>query len=56
MEYSEEEKRMRAFYNSLSEKDRRHYAALEAARIGYGGITYILNSGSFLPPTLVLFE
>jgi hypothetical protein len=41
MEYSEEEKRMRAFYNSLSEKDRRHYAALEAARIGYGGITYI---------------
>ena len=41
MEYTEEEKYMRAFYRSLSEKDRRRYAALESIRIGYGGITYI---------------
>ena len=29
------------FYNSLSEKDRRRYAAIEATKLGYGGITYI---------------
>ena len=28
-------------YNSLSEKDRRRYAAIEATKLGYGGITYI---------------
>ena len=35
------EKRMRNFYNSLSEKDRRRYAAVEATKSGHGGITYI---------------
>ncbi len=35
------EERMRQFYKSLSEKDRRHYAAIEANKIGYGGVTYI---------------
>jgi len=29
------------FYNSLSEKDRRRYAAIEATKLGYGGVTYI---------------
>lgn len=29
------------FYHSLSEKDRRRYAALEAQKIGYGGVSYI---------------
>jgi len=29
------------FYKSLSEKDRRRYAAVEAGRLGYGGVTYI---------------
>jgi len=38
---SETEARMRNFYGSLSEKDRRRYAAVEAAKSGYGGITYI---------------
>jgi len=28
-------------YQSLSEKDRRHYAAIEAIKLGYGGVTYI---------------
>lgn len=32
---------MRNFYGSLSEKDRRRYAAVEAEKLGYGGITYI---------------
>jgi hypothetical protein len=32
---------MRDFYQSLSEKDRRRYAAIEAKKLGYGGISYI---------------
>ena len=32
---------MRNFYQSLSEKDRRRYAAIEAKKLGYGGISYI---------------
>ena len=32
---------MRNFYKSLSEKDRRRYAAVEAIKFGYGGISYI---------------
>lgn len=32
---------MRRFYQSLSEKDRRRYAAVEAFKLGWGGITYI---------------
>jgi len=32
---------MRNFYSSLSEKDSRRYAAIEAQKLGYGGIAYI---------------
>jgi len=35
------EERMRAFCQTLSEKDRRRFAALEAARLGHGGVEYI---------------
>jgi hypothetical protein len=35
------EKNMKMFYDSLSEKDKRHYVALEATKLGYGGITYL---------------
>jgi len=35
------EAQMRNFYNSLSEKDRRRYAAIEATKLGYGGVSYI---------------
>jgi hypothetical protein len=35
------EQRMRGFYQTLSEKDQRRYAALEAHRLGHGGIEYI---------------
>jgi hypothetical protein len=29
---------MRKFYNTLSEKDKRRYAAIEAMKLGHGGI------------------
>ena len=35
------EEQMQRYYESLSEKDRRRYAAIEAVKIGYGGISYI---------------
>jgi len=41
MAYSPEvEQAMRDFYESLSEKDRRRYAAVEAAKLGHGGKAY----------------
>ncbi len=40
--YSKEiEAQMLKVHKSLSEKDRRHYAAVEATKLGYGGVTYI---------------
>jgi hypothetical protein len=40
--YSDEiEKEMRSLYESLSEKDRRRYAAIEARKLGHGGTVYI---------------
>jgi hypothetical protein len=40
--YSPEvEQQMHRFYRSLSEKDRRRYAAVEALKLGWGGVTYI---------------
>ena len=42
MYYCEEiESEMLKFYISLSEKDKRRYAAIEAKKIGHGGIKYI---------------
>jgi transposase len=35
------EEDMQMFYNSLNEKDQRHYAAIEAKKLYHGGITYI---------------
>jgi len=35
------EKRMRDFARTLSEKDRRRFAAIEAVQRGYGGIVYV---------------
>jgi hypothetical protein len=35
------EREMKKFYDSLSEKDRRRYAAVEAAKLGHGGTEYI---------------
>jgi hypothetical protein len=42
MTYSPEvEHSMRMFHDSLSEKDSRRYAAIEAAKLGHGGVEYI---------------
>ena len=32
---------MKLFYESLSEKDRRRYAAVEAEKLGHGGMEYL---------------
>jgi Rhodopirellula transposase DDE domain len=35
------EEQMQNLYQSLSEKDRRRYAGIEAQKLGYGGISYV---------------
>lgn len=37
------ERAMQHFYASLAERDRRHYAAIEALKLGHGGIGYIAD-------------
>ena len=37
------EERIRAFFTTLSEKDRRRFAALESQRFGHGGIAYVVR-------------
>ena len=46
------ETRMKHFYQSLSEKDRRRYAAVEAEKIGYSGISYIAELFGCDPKTI----
>ena len=42
IKYSDEVKMtMKRFYGTLSEKDKRRYAAIEAIKLGYGGQKYI---------------
>lgn len=42
--YSAEiERRMKTLYESLNEKDRRRYAAIEAHKLGFGGQSYIVR-------------
>ena len=51
--YSKEiEFTMANFYNSLSEKDRRRYAAVEATKLGHGGKAYIARLFSCDPDTV----
>lgn len=33
--------KMQVYFQSLGQKDKRHYAALEALKLGWGGKTYI---------------
>ena len=35
------EQNMRDFFGTLSEKDQRRFAAIEARQLGYGGIQYV---------------
>ena len=37
----EVEEQMQVFFESLSERDRRRYAGVEASKLGHGGIEYI---------------
>lgn len=39
----ETERLMRLYYSRLSEKDKRHYAAIEAKKLGFGGKRYIVR-------------
>ena len=42
--YSPElEQEMKKFYQTLSEKDKRRYAAVEALKLGHGGIVYLAS-------------
>jgi hypothetical protein len=42
--YNEDiERAMKTFFASLSEHDRRGYAAIEARKLGHGGIGYIAD-------------
>jgi hypothetical protein len=40
------------FHDSLSEKDRRRYAAIEAAKLGQGGIEYVATVLDCDPKTI----
>jgi hypothetical protein len=53
MTYSPEiEHAMRMFHDSLSEKDRRRYAAIEATKLGHGGTAYIATPLGCDPKTI----
>jgi len=46
------EERMKTFYGSLREKDRRRYAAVEAAKLGHGGVEYVSRLFGCDPKTI----
>src|SRR2546425_10261088 len=46
------EQLLRQYYQSLSEKDRRRFAALEAIKLGHGGIRYIAKVLGCDPQTI----
>jgi uncharacterized protein (UPF0297 family) len=51
--YSREvEDQMKSFYESLSEKEKRRYAAIEASKLGHGGQRYICTLLGCSPTTL----
>jgi len=53
IKYSDDLKRtMKSFYETLSEKDRRRYAAIEAMKLGYGGQKYICEILGCNPDTV----
>ena len=46
------ERKMKRFFDWLSEKDRRRYAAVEATKLGHGGIEYIARVLQCDPKTI----
>ena len=54
IKYSEEiEHKMRVFFDSLNEKDRRGYAGIEAIKLGHGGQKYISSVLGCDPQTVM---
>jgi hypothetical protein len=49
---AEIEEKMQRFFGWLSEKDRRRYAAIEAAKLGQGGVEYIARVLACDPKTI----
>jgi hypothetical protein len=53
MNYGEAiEQQMKRFYDSLTEKDKRSYAAVEVAKLGHGGTEYIAQILGCDPKTI----
>lgn len=46
------EEKMQRFFGWLSEKERRRYAAVEAAKLGHGGVEYIARLLACDPKTI----
>ena len=46
------EHKIQIYYQSLSEKERRRYAAIEAEKLGYGGISYLVKLLGCHPSTI----
>ena len=46
------EQTMKTYYQTLRQKDRRRYAAVEAAKFGHGGIEYIARLLGCDPKTI----
>ena len=46
------ERLMRRLFDSLKEDDRRRYAAIEAAKLGHGGVEYIATVLGCDPKTI----
>ena len=43
---------MQLFFNSLNERDRRRYAAVEVEKLGHGGLSYICTLLHIDPKTI----
>lgn len=48
----ETESKMILYYSNLTEKDRRHYAAAEVIKLGYGGLKYISELFNLSPQVI----
>jgi len=48
----EVERLMKRLFELLSEKDRRRYAAVEAAKLGHGGVEYVAGVVGCDPKTI----
>jgi hypothetical protein len=49
---AEVERMMKRLFDSLKENDRRRYAAIEAAKLGHGGLEYVASVLGCDPKTI----